>query len=102
MWYGRIINALGAEDVSQYVIIFYILFTVYMYVRYYCIFYFIIGTSNWSGDYFVNTGGVSCVVNQTNTTVNGSKTIQGQLEMIFERDWNSEHAKNMSDYDMSM
>jgi len=49
------------------------------------------GTSNWSGDYFVSTGGVSCIVNQTGTASNVS-TIQQQLMEVFDRDWNSQYA----------
>ena len=46
----------------------------------------LLGTSNWSGDYFINTAGVSCIVNQTtNTTMpNYNNTIQEQLKLIFE------------------
>ncbi|XP_077993476.1 5'-3' exonuclease PLD3-like [Glandiceps talaboti] len=53
-----------------------------------------IGTSNWSGDYFVDTGGIGFVVNQT--TAEGDKTFQKQLLNVFERDWYSEHAKPLS------
>ena len=49
------------------------------------------GTSNWSGDYFVSTGGVSCIVNQTGMASNVS-TIQLQLMEVFDRDWNSQYA----------
>ena len=54
----------------------------------------LIGTSNWSGDYFIYTAGVSCIVNQTaNTTLtNYNNTIQEQLQLIFERDWNSDYS----------
>ncbi|XP_065919930.1 5'-3' exonuclease PLD3-like isoform X2 [Dysidea avara] len=50
-----------------------------------------IGTSNWSGDYFVSTGGVSCIVNQTGVASDVS-TIQRQLMEVFDRDWNSQYA----------
>lgn len=53
-----------------------------------CAFY--LGTSNWSGDYFVNTGGVSCIVNQTVANA-VNNTIQEQLLAIFDRDWYSDY-----------
>ncbi|XP_075230962.1 5'-3' exonuclease PLD3-like isoform X2 [Lycorma delicatula] len=43
----------------------------------------LIGTSNWSGDYFTVTGGMSLVIE-------GKTEIRDQLEQIFLRDWNSE------------
>ena len=61
-------------------------------------FCFITGTSNWSGDYFVSTGGVSCIINQTNTssdTINEIRTIQKELELVFERDWNSQYSNEI-------
>ncbi|KAL5463226.1 hypothetical protein EMCRGX_G032106 [Ephydatia muelleri] len=48
-----------------------------------------IGTSNWSGDYFVTTGGVSLSINQTLTSSN--LTVQVQLQEVFERDWFSQY-----------
>lgn len=50
-----------------------------------------IGTSNWSGDYFVSTGGVSCIVNQT-TANDINSTVQEQLLAIFDRDWYSDYS----------
>ncbi|XP_066584799.1 5'-3' exonuclease PLD3-like isoform X2 [Prorops nasuta] len=50
-----------------------------------------IGTSNWSGDYFVNTAGIGTVFEET-----GSTGIRKQLEDIFHRDWNSPYARNLS------
>ncbi|RWS20191.1 phospholipase D3-like protein [Leptotrombidium deliense] len=47
-----------------------------------------IGTSNWSADYFVNTGGVGFVANTTDTRNN----IRTQLERVFTRDWFSIYA----------
>ena len=47
------------------------------------------GTSNWSGDYFVTTGGVSLSINQTLTPSN--LTVQAQLQEVFERDWFSQY-----------
>lgn len=50
-----------------------------------------LGTSNWSGDYFVSTGGVSCIVNQT-TANDINSTVQEQLLAIFDRDWYSDYS----------
>ncbi|XP_058816452.1 5'-3' exonuclease PLD3-like [Topomyia yanbarensis] len=47
-----------------------------------------IGTSNWSGDYFINTAGIGLVMSSFET--NG--TIVGDLQAIFDRDWNSKYA----------
>ncbi|XP_012270908.1 phospholipase D3 isoform X2 [Orussus abietinus] len=49
-----------------------------------------IGTSNWSGDYFLNTAGIGMVFEDV-----GSKNQDGirqQLEGIFHRDWDSSYA----------
>jgi phospholipase D3/4 len=52
-----------------------------------------IGTSNWSGDYFINTAGVGFVSQDTVHDRNDNvTTLRGQLESIFERDWNSKYA----------
>ncbi|KAL0972855.1 hypothetical protein UPYG_G00195570 [Umbra pygmaea] len=50
-----------------------------------------IGTSNWSGDYFVNTAGIALVVNQT-AAQSPVPTVQAQLQSVFERDWNSSYS----------
>ena len=42
-----------------------------------------IGTSNWSGDYFITTGGVGFVF---------TGELRSQLASIFERDWSSSYA----------
>ncbi len=64
------------------------------------------GTSNWSADYFINTGGVGLVVNETDTDnvivdkhqrTNGQTTVQQQLTAIFERDWNSKYTRPVID-----
>lgn len=47
-----------------------------------------IGTSNWSGDYFVSTAGSALVVNQT-ASESPEATVQSQLKEVFERDWSS-------------
>ncbi|KAH9509357.1 5'-3' exonuclease pld3 [Bulinus truncatus] len=51
-----------------------------------------IGTSNWSGDYFVNTGGVGFVLQDTG---NGNIGLREQLIQIFQRDWNSTYARDI-------
>ena len=53
-----------------------------------------ISTSNWSGDYFTSTGGVSIIVNQTDSSKSKStdQTIQNQLEAVFTRDWDSQYS----------
>lgn len=58
------------------------------------------GTSNWSGDYFISTGGVGLIVNQTEAIFaqNATHTVQQQLEATFERDWNSSHAFPVEDF----
>ncbi|KAL4647455.1 phospholipase D3 [Arapaima gigas] len=50
-----------------------------------------IGTSNWSGDYFVNTAGSALVVNQT-ATQSTEFTLQAQIQAVFERDWDSPYS----------
>uniref|UniRef100_A0A1A8FAF0 5'-3' exonuclease PLD3 n=1 Tax=Nothobranchius korthausae TaxID=1143690 RepID=A0A1A8FAF0_9TELE len=54
-----------------------------------------IGTSNWSGDYFVNTAGSALVVNQTGSG-SSEPTVQSQLKAVFERDWFSNHSTPLS------
>ncbi|XP_062329630.1 5'-3' exonuclease PLD3 [Osmerus eperlanus] len=51
-----------------------------------------IGTSNWSGDYFVNTAGSALVVNQT-ASQSPQPSVQSQLHAVFERDWDSAYSK---------
>lgn len=58
-----------------------------------------IGTSNWSGDYFISTGGIGLVVNQTaSDSPNATQPIRQTIQAIFERDWNSEYAHPLSKY----
>uniref|UniRef100_A0A8C5GZ83 PLD phosphodiesterase domain-containing protein n=1 Tax=Gouania willdenowi TaxID=441366 RepID=A0A8C5GZ83_GOUWI len=57
-----------------------------------------IGTSNWSGDYYMFTAGVGLVISphappQTEAT----PTLQMQLKAVFDRDWHSEFAVRLSD-----
>ncbi|XP_054470021.1 5'-3' exonuclease PLD4 [Anoplopoma fimbria] len=57
-----------------------------------------IGTSNWSGDYFLTTAGVGLVISQhAPRPVWKTKAIQGQLRAVFDRDWNSEFAVHLAD-----
>ncbi|CAL9683785.1 unnamed protein product [Knipowitschia caucasica] len=52
-----------------------------------------IGTSNWSGDYFVNTAGVALLVQQPPAGAPVSPgTVQAQLQQVFERDWSSSYS----------
>ncbi|XP_018420566.1 PREDICTED: phospholipase D3 [Nanorana parkeri] len=54
-----------------------------------------IGTSNWSGDYFIRTAGSALVVNQTCAT-NATNTMQKQLQDVFMRDWTSNYSHPIS------
>lgn len=55
------------------------------------------GTSNWSEGYFTQTAGVGLVVNQTGSEAGEEqKTVQSELQGIFERDWKSTFAGNLS------
>jgi len=42
-----------------------------------------IGTSNWSGDYFISTGGIGLIL---------TEKLRDQLEDVFHRDWSSAYA----------
>ncbi|KAI4883034.1 hypothetical protein NFI96_017795 [Prochilodus magdalenae] len=53
-----------------------------------------IGTSNWSGDYFLNTAGSALVVNQTSDQ-SAAPTVQQQLQAVFERDWDSSYSTQL-------
>nr|CAD7430678.1 unnamed protein product [Timema monikensis] len=54
-----------------------------------------IGTSNWSGDYFINTAGIGLVVKEPEGVYNQSESIRAQLQAVFDRDWNSVYAYTM-------
>ncbi|ELU15958.1 hypothetical protein CAPTEDRAFT_171089 [Capitella teleta] len=58
-----------------------------------------IGTSNWSADYFISTGGVGLIINQTEAILqqNATRTTQQQLAETFERDWDSSYALPVKD-----
>ncbi|KAK7068336.1 catalytic activity protein [Halocaridina rubra] len=68
-----------------------------------------IGTSNWSADYFINTGGIGLIINETSTLSNdteylherlleGDLSLRQQLQALFERDWMSEYAKPLEEF----
>lgn len=48
-----------------------------------------IGTSNWSADYFVNTGGVGIAI----TPAHNGSGLRDKLKAVFDRDWDSIYAK---------
>lgn len=52
-----------------------------------------VGTSNWSADYFLNTGGIGLVFSSANTS---SSDLRQQLRSIFSRDWNSAYAYHIT------
>uniref|UniRef100_A0A8B9QMD4 5'-3' exonuclease PLD3 n=1 Tax=Apteryx owenii TaxID=8824 RepID=A0A8B9QMD4_APTOW len=56
-----------------------------------------IGTSNWSGDYFVRTAGSALVVNESGGRTGGTATVRGQLQAVFERDWSSPYSADIDD-----
>ncbi|KAK6470648.1 5'-3' exonuclease PLD3-like [Huso huso] len=60
-----------------------------------------IGTSNWSGDYFLHTAGSALVVNQTESR-SSEPTVQEQLQAVFQRDWESVYSTQLNqDTDIS-
>lgn len=54
-----------------------------------------VGTSNWSGDYFLNTAGVGYVVNETEA-VSTTDSLRAKLQAVFERNWNSSYTTPVS------
>ncbi|XP_037550629.1 5'-3' exonuclease PLD4 [Nematolebias whitei] len=57
-----------------------------------------IGTSNWAGDYFLTTAGVSLVVSQpTSHSTWNTKTLRSQLKETFNRDWHSEYTVHLNE-----
>lgn len=54
-----------------------------------------IGTSNWSGDYFINTAGIGFIAEDTPHSNSSKSTIRADLASVFERDWNSPYAVNL-------
>jgi phospholipase D3/4 len=55
-----------------------------------------IGTSNWSADYFVNTGGVSIVATCPANGLQDGDCIRDQLQAVFDRDWASQYAHHLN------
>lgn len=55
------------------------------------------GTSNWSGDYFVNTAGSALVVNQTDSP-SLEPSVQSQLKAVFDRDWFSDYSTPLTQH----
>lgn len=56
-----------------------------------------LGTSNWSGDYFMKTAGVGLVISQDAPPPVWKTELQNQLGEVFNRDWNSEFAIKLTD-----
>uniref|UniRef100_A0AAQ5YRD9 PLD phosphodiesterase domain-containing protein n=1 Tax=Amphiprion ocellaris TaxID=80972 RepID=A0AAQ5YRD9_AMPOC len=57
-----------------------------------------IGTSNWSGDYFMTTAGVGLVISQhAPHPTQQNETLHSQLRAVFDRDWHSEFAVHLAD-----
>ncbi|XP_067938490.1 5'-3' exonuclease PLD3-like [Watersipora subatra] len=54
-----------------------------------------IGTSNWSGDYFITTAGVGMIFNQSNADMSAI-TIRKQLADVFDRDWQSQYSYDIN------
>ncbi|XP_044281359.1 5'-3' exonuclease PLD3 isoform X1 [Varanus komodoensis] len=60
-----------------------------------------IGTSNWSGDYFLHTAGSALVVNQSGVAAGDQATVRRQLQAIFDRDWDSRYSQPLRSLDWS-
>ncbi|KAG8198066.1 hypothetical protein JTE90_020899 [Oedothorax gibbosus] len=59
----------------------------------------LIGTSNWSEDYFVNTGGVSIVLrNSKSNSTDAGNPVRDQVEEVFRRDWSSKYAHPLAEF----
>ena len=55
-----------------------------------------VGTSNWSGDYFISTAGIGYVISQEVSNSSSTRNaIQNELRQVFERDWNSKYASRL-------
>ncbi|VDP28941.1 unnamed protein product [Soboliphyme baturini] len=58
-----------------------------------CIFEpFVAGTSNWVGDYFIDTAGIGSVIQQEENDIKHDLSVVRQLQQVFIRDWNSSFA----------
>lgn len=63
-----------------------------------------IGTSNWSGDYFINTAGIGFIMHDPNAYFPeedpaNDTNIRNQLQAVFERDWNSNYSHPLDNFD---
>uniref|UniRef100_A0A914PGY1 PLD phosphodiesterase domain-containing protein n=1 Tax=Panagrolaimus davidi TaxID=227884 RepID=A0A914PGY1_9BILA len=58
-----------------------------------------ITTSNWSGDYFIDTAGISMIIQGQDSTQNSQ--VVTNVRDVFLRDWNSKHSKSIFDYDVN-
>ncbi|XP_052768603.1 5'-3' exonuclease PLD3-like [Mya arenaria] len=58
-----------------------------------------IGTSNWSGDYFITTAGIGLAVD--GSSLGNHSDIRQQLEDVFQRDWYSEHAFSLDHFNIT-
>ena len=58
----------------------------------YRFYYYLIGTSNWSADYFVNTGGIGFVLNVKSPE---NVELYQKLHRVFLRDWTSLYAQDV-------
>lgn len=59
-----------------------------------------VGTSNWSGDYFIDTAGIGFVSQDTVHDRNDNvTTLRSQLASVFERDWNSKYAMSQEKFE---
>lgn len=59
-----------------------------------------IGTSNWSGDYFIDTAGIGFVSQDTvHDRSDNVTTLRSQLASVFERDWHSKYAVNQEKFE---
>ena len=55
-----------------------------------------IGTSNWSGDYFIDTAGIGFILEDREHDRNDTiSTIRSDLASVFDRDWNSIYAVDL-------
>ncbi|KAJ8309467.1 hypothetical protein KUTeg_014341 [Tegillarca granosa] len=60
-----------------------------------------IGTSNWSGDYFITTGGIGLIVNQNVTDPSQNGNVRQQLQDIFVRDWYSQYSTEIHKFNFT-
>ena len=49
-----------------------------------------VSTSNWSGDYFTSTGGISLIMENGGE---GGCNVCGVVHQVFDRDWSSDHTQ---------